>query len=138
MRGARSLGLGLALALGGGVVAVPPAVGAQQVTARFEIVEVADTTFKFSMGAQRWVASRNRGIVVDPARRDMLVARFRIAGVQGDTVVGVVTGQTTRVTIEHFVVMNPPPAPAWYKRSAFWSGIGLGGALGLLLGGVLF
>lgn len=137
MRSARSLGLGLVLA-GGAWVAAPGAVGAQQVTARFEIAEVSDTTFKFAMGAQRWVASRNRGIVVDPARRDMLVARFRIASVQGDTVVGVVTGQTTRVTIEHFVVMNPPPAPAWYRRSAFWSGIGVGGAVGLILGGALF
>ena len=137
MRVGRSLVVGAAVALGA-VVGAPRAAAAQQVTARFEIVEVADTTFKFSMGPQRWVAQRNRGIVVDPARRDMLVARFRIAAVQGDTVIAVVTGQTTRVTIEHFVVMNPPPPPKWYKGRGFWTGIGLGGVAGLLLGGALF
>lgn len=135
MRLGRSLMLKCAL-LVGALAALPYAASAQQVTARFEITEVADTTFKFSMGPQRWVAERNRGIVVDPARRDMLVARFRIAEVQGDTVTAVVTGQTTRVTVEHFVVMTPPPPSPWHKGRPFWSGLGLGAVVGLLVAGL--
>ena len=126
-------------ALAAGLVAgAPRAAGAQQVTARFEIASVGDSTFTFAIGPQRWVAQRHRGIVVDPARRDAMVARFRILGVRGDTVTALVTGQTTVVTTEHFVVMAPPTLPPLYKRSAFWTGTTLGGVVGLILGGALF
>ena len=137
MRLGRSLVLGAALALGA-LVGAPRAAGAQQVTARFEIATVGDSTFTFAIGPQRWVEQRTRGIVVDPARRDALVARFRILSVSEGVVTALVTGQTTLVTTQHFVVMNPPPPPPLLKRPAFWSGTAAGTVLGLILGGVLF
>lgn len=112
--------------------------GAQQVAARFEITSVGDSTFAFWIGTQAWAATRGRGIVVDPARRDALVARFRILGVTGDTVMALVTGQTSRITTQHFVVMPPPPQPRWFRRGAFWGGGALGALLGVVVGGVLF
>jgi hypothetical protein len=84
------------------------------------------------------VAERRRGIVVDPARRDALVARFRILSMQSDTVTALVTGQTTLVTAQHVVVMNPPPPATWYKRSDVWRGSALGALAGLIVGGLLF
>jgi len=133
----RSLVPGIALALGA-LVGAPRAAAAQQVTARFEIASVGDSTFTFAMGTQRWVAQRSRGIVVDPAARDALVARFRILSVSEGVVTALVTGQTTAVTTQHFVVLNPPALPPWYKRAAFWAGTTAGAALGLVVGGVLF
>ena len=121
MRLGRILVRVVALALGAFLLAVPRNAGAQQVTARFEITSVGDSTFTFAIGPQRWVAQRTRGIVVDPAQRDALVARFRILRVDEGVVTALVTGQTTVVTTQHFVVMNPPPLPKWYKRSVFWS-----------------
>jgi hypothetical protein len=118
-------------------VALPASVRAQQVAARFEITAVGDSTFSFWIGDQRWAALRQRGIVVDPARRDALVARFRVLGVHADTVTALVTGQTGPVTTEHFVVMQPPPPPPWYRRRAFWGGAGLGTVVGVLLGVVI-
>ena len=128
--------LALASALAVAVASAP--VGAQQLAARFEVTSVGDSTFTFAVGSMRWAATRSRGIVVDPARRDALVARFRILGVQNDTVTALVTGQTSRVTIEHFVVLNPPPPPKWYARPSFWGGAALGALAGLLVGGVAF
>lgn len=138
MRLVRWLVLAAGLSLGA-LVGAPSAAPAQQVTARFPIDSVlTDTTFRFSMGGARWVPQRGRGIVVDPTRRDALVARFRILSVSEGVVTGLVTGQTSELTTQHFVQMLPPPPPRWYKRAAFWSGAALGGAAGLILGGVLF
>lgn len=137
MRLGRLLPLGIALSLAASA-AVPRAARAQQVTARFEITSVGDSTFTFPIGSMRWAASRSRGIVVDPARRDALVARFRVLEVRRDTVTALVTGQTSRITTEHFVVLQPPPPPRWYARRSFWSGAALGGALGLAIGGLAF
>lgn len=118
------------------LVAAPA--GAQQITARFEIATVGDSTFTFAIGPQAWVATRTRGIVVDPAKRDALVARFRILGVHADTVTALVTGQTTVVTTQHFVVMNPPPPPRWHHRASVWTGVAVGALAGMILGGLLF
>ena len=137
MRLGRSLVVGAALALGT-VVGAPRAVAAQQVSARFEIASVGDSTFTFAIGPQRWVEQRTRGIVVDPARRDALVARFRILSVSEGVVTALVTGQTAAVTTQHFVVMTPPPPPPLLKRPTFWGGAAVGAVLGVLLGGALF
>jgi hypothetical protein len=131
----RSLLLGAALAVG---ALAPRAAAAQQISARFEIAEVGDSTFRFAIGPQKWAAERRRGIVVDPAKRDALVARFRVLSVHADTITALVTGQTTLVTTEHFVVMVPPPLPPWHKRPAFWTAATLGAAVGMLLGAALF
>ena len=132
----RRVSLACCLALACALVTAP--VGAQQLAARFEIASVGDSTFTFLTGPQRWVTPRTRGIVVDPARRDALVARFRIMGVRADTVTALITGLTTRVTPDHFVVLNPPPPPPWYKRNFFWGGAAVGTLVGIVLGGALF
>lgn len=128
--------LALAAALGASALFAAPA-GAQQLAARFEITAVGDSTFTFAHGAQTWVAARGRGIVVDPARRDALVARFRIIGVNDGVVTALVTGQSARVTDQHFAVVNPPPPPRWYQRGAFWTGTAAGAVVGTLIGGLL-
>ena len=134
-RSVRRLMIGAALVAG---AVVPARAQAQQVAARFEISTVGDSTFTFAIGSQKWVAQRDRGIVVDPARRDALVARFRILGVVDGVVTALVTGQTTLVTNQHFVVMNPPPPPRWHHRPAFWAGSAVGTIVGLVVGGALF
>ena len=134
----RSILLTVALVLGALAGIAPRTAAAQQITARFEIATVGDSTFTFAIGPQAWVAKRTRGIVVDPAKRDALVARFRILSVTEGVVTALVTGQTTEVTTQHFVVMTPPPPPRWYKRAALWTGAAAGGAVGMLLGALIF
>lgn len=136
MRAGRSLLLGIVLSLGA-LVAAPRAARAQQVAVRFEITEASDSTFTFGVGPQRWVSQRSRGIVVDPAKRDALVARFRILNIRDGVVTALVTGQTSQVTTQHFVVMDPPPPPPWHKRSAVWTGTAIGAVLGFVLGAAI-
>ena len=133
----RSILFAFALVVGALLGVAPRSAGAQQITARFEIASVGDSTFTFAIGPQKWVAQRTRGIVVDPAARDALVARFRILSVADGVVTALVTGQTTDVTTQHFVVMTPPGPPRWYKRPEFWRGTALGGAVGLLIGALI-
>ena len=129
--------LGIVLSLGA-LAAAPGRVRAQQPSVRFEISEVTDSTFTFAVGPHRWVEQRSRGVVVDPARRDALVARFRILRIGDGVVTALVTGQTSQVTTQHFVVMNPPPEPPWHRRSAVWTGTAIGAVLGVVLGAALF
>jgi hypothetical protein len=72
------------------------------------------------------------GIAVDPRRRDVLVARFRVARIDSGLVTAVITGQTTRVATEHVAVMAEPPKP-WYKGVTFWGGAVFGFVVGALL-----
>lgn len=119
------------------LVAATPALatraGAQETAARFEIVAVQDSTFKFTLGRQQWVAPALSGIAVDPMRRDALVARFRVLSVRGDTAVALITGETTRVTDQHVALINVPRAK-WWKTASFWRGTILGAVAGLAAG----
>lgn len=131
----RLLGLVLGLALGlalGLVLGARPA-EAQFRGVRFEITQVGDTTFRFPRGTAGWVKPGETGIAVDPRRRDVLVARFRVLRVDSGLVTAVVTGQTTRVATEHIAVMTEPSRP-WYRSLTFWVGAALGAAGGFLLG----
>lgn len=122
------LGLGLGMALDAG------SAQAQFRGVRFEITQVGDTTFRFPRGNAGWVKPGETGIAVDPRRRDVLVARFRVARVDSGLVTAVVTGQTTRVATEHIAVMTEPAQP-WYKGLAFWGGAVLGAVVGFAIGG---
>jgi hypothetical protein len=126
-----------ALAIGGATLALlagaMPA-RAQSVAARFDISAVGDSTFTFAVGANSWVPRKTRGIVVDPARRDALVARFRLLAVRDGVVTALVTGQTTRVTPSHVVVMEPPPPPRWFRHQNFWGGAAAGALAGTVIG----
>ena len=115
------------------LAAAPPLAaraGAQETAARFEIGVVHDSTFRFAIGRQRWVAPSQSGIAVDPTRRDALVARFRVLSVRGDSATALITGETTRVTDQHVALINVPQ-PTWYRTGQFWRGAILGLVLGL-------
>lgn len=101
---------------------------------RFEITQVGDTTFRFSRGNAGWVRPGATGIAVDPRRRDILVAEFRVARVDSGLVTAVITGQTTRVATEHIAVMAEPPKP-WWKGITFWAGTVFGVVIGALITG---
>ena len=105
---------------------------AQASATRFEIVEVGDTTFTLRLGGQGdWVRGGQRGIVVDPRRRDVLIARFRVTRVRGDVATALITGQTTVVDPEHVALLTRPERP-WYRQPTFWVGLLLGGAIGVV------
>jgi hypothetical protein len=128
----------LALAL---VISSRPAV-AQFRGVRFEITQVDDTTFRFPRGTASWIrpcrgpvcGAGESGIAVDPRRRDVLVARFKVARIDSGLVTAVITGQTTRVATEHIAVMAEPPKP-WYKGITFWAGTVFGVVIGALITG---
>jgi hypothetical protein len=113
-------------------VAVPRRAQAQspnEPTVRFEVREVADSTFAFDAGGRRWVRPGLRGIAVDPRRGDVLIARFEVVRVESGLVTALITGQTARVSTAHVAVLEQPPT-RWYRVPMFW----IGAAAGLLIG----
>ena len=111
----------------------PVRIEAQETTVRFPVSEIGDTTFTFRVGQQTWVRPGLRGIVVDPRQQDVLVARFRIAGVTRGEARAVITGQTTTVGTQHMVLLDVPSRP-WYKERMFWLGAAVGAVVGFLGG----
>ena len=109
-----------------GVVRTAPA---QARAERFFIDSVTDSTLIFRVGPSAHVKNGLTGVAVDPARRDALVARFRVLEVRDGRVVGLVTGQTTFVTADHVAIVDVPQRSFWRQR-LFWVGTLLGGALG--------
>ena len=108
--------------------------GAQSRGVRFEITQVTDTTFRFSRGSAAWVRPEMTGHAVDPRRRDILVARFRVARIDSGLVTAIITGMTTRVATEHIAILAEPPKP-WYKGITFWAGTVFGIVIGALITG---
>lgn len=128
----------LAAAAALAVALASPAEG-QRSTVRFYVDSVADSTFSFRIApGDDWIEVGAMGTAVDPARRDALVARFRVISLWGDRATALVTGQTTLLTVNHIALLEPPQR-RFYRQRAFWSGtllgvlLGVGG--GLLLGG---
>jgi hypothetical protein len=107
---------------------------AQDRDVRFTITAVGDTTVTFRAGKMTWVVRSPRAIVVDPRRRDELVARIKVLSVSstGDATAGV-TGQTGRISLDHFVVAREPPS-RWYRNAYLWMGAALGLVTGFGLG----
>jgi hypothetical protein len=126
----------LLIALLGALVALttPSLARAQDRDVRFAITAVGDTTVTFRAGKLTWVVRSPKAIVVDPRRRDELVARIKVLTVSsnGDAT-AVVTGQTGRITTDHFVVAQEPPS-RWFKNVYLWMGTALGLATGFALG----
>ena len=107
---------------------------AQERDVRFAITAVGDTTVTFRAGKMTWVVRSPRAIVVDPRRRDELVARIKVLSVSSTgNATAVVTGQTGRITLDHFVVAREPPS-RWYKNTYLWMGVALGLVTGFGLG----
>lgn len=113
------------------LAAGPTAAAAQLSGVRFEITQVSDSTFGFPRGTAGWVKAGLTGIAVDPRRRDVLVARFRVVSVDTGFVTALITGQTTRVATDHVVVLSEPPRP-WWKAPTFWGGALLGLVAGII------
>ena len=108
---------------------------AQQRGVRFPVASVGDTTLQFLAAGERWIRRDLPAIAVDPRKRDVLVARLRIVGVDSaGRVTALVTGQTTALSREHTVIL-PEPRVRWYRRGAFWGGLAAGGVLGAIAGG---
>ena len=113
----------------GALAAAPGASSAQDLSQRFSISQVQDTTFTFAIGNTRWVRPRQRGVAVDARARDMLVARFRVLRVDAGLATALITGETTRLRTQHTVVMDRPP-DRWYRRPLFWAGAVVGMVIG--------
>jgi hypothetical protein len=114
--------------LAGAVVSAPAA--AQQRMVRFQISAVGDSTLSFRIGEMQWVRPGQVGTAIDPARRDALVARFRIVTVQEGAATALVTGQTTAVSTDHVATLEEPKRP-WFRNKGFWSGLFLGAAMAI-------
>lgn len=102
---------------------------AQAQEARFQVTSVGDSTVNFSVGSNKWVAAGNKGIVVDPKRQDVLVARISVLSVRGGTARAVITGQTTTVE-PGYVALLERPATRFFSKRDFWLGTLLGAVLG--------
>lgn len=122
--------LALALMIG---AAAPRAARAQDSAVRFEIKTVGDSTFTFATSQAPWVARGQKGIAVDPRRRDGLVARFVVLGVDAGTANALILGQSQKVTTDHVVLLRPPQSH-WYASKRFWGGALGGLAVGMAIG----
>lgn len=115
---------------------VPAAAQAQDNAVRFEIRSVGDSTFTFAAPQAPWVTKGQKGIAVDPRRRDGLVARFVVLGVDDGVANALILGQSQKVTTDHVVLMRPPRS-RWYASKRFWFGA-LGGAVAGFAAGKAF
>lgn len=111
-------------------VALPRGTRAQDRDIRFAITHVSDTTVTFQAGKMTWIVRSPRAIVVDPRRRDALVAQLKVLsiGANGEAT-ALVTAQAGRITTDH-VVIGTEPRSRWYKSPLMW----MGTAFGLLVG----
>lgn len=110
------------------------AVAAQQLDARFEITSVGDTTVTFRAGRMTWVVRSPSAIVVDPRRRDALIARIKVLSISSEgEATALVTGQTGRITTDYFVVAAQPRT-RWYRSAMLWMGTAFGLVIGFGLG----
>ena len=116
-------------------LAAPRRAAAQdlQRATRFQISGVGDSTFVFALGSAKWVRVGGHGIVVDPRRRDALVAKFEVLRIDGGSATALITGETMRVTIDHFAVLEEPRMP-WFAQRTFWVGAALGVVIGVGFG----
>jgi hypothetical protein len=129
---ARSRAAAIALAVSATTLlgaARPAGAQAPRDTIRFPIVQVGDSTFELALGRHTWVRPRAVGIVIDPRRRDSLVARFEVLGVTATNATALVTGQTTRIMPDQIALLERPRRGALMTRM-FWNGVGVGAVVG--------
>lgn len=111
---------------------LPAAARAQQGAYRFEITAVGDSTISFRVADAPWVKPGLKGIAVDPARRDELIARFSVLRVEGTLATAVVTGQTGKMSTSYMALLSPPHK-RWYQEPAVWISAGAGIILGAVI-----
>ena len=109
---------------------IPFRARAQDRDVRFQITNVGDTTVTFQAGKLTWIVRSPRAIVVDPRRRDALVAQLKVlsVGANGEAI-ALVTAQAGRITTDH-IVIGTEPKSRWYRSPLLW----MGTAFGLLAG----
>ncbi len=101
--------------------------------ARFSISAADDSTVTFRPVEARWIRVGMRGHAVDPLQRDALIARLTIVRADTTAIVAQITGQVSRVTASHVVLLVRPSKP-WWKDRRFWVGTGAGTMLGVAIG----
>jgi hypothetical protein len=115
-------------------VALPGRARAQDRDVRFAITNVGDTTVTFQAGKMTWVVRSPRAIVVDPRRRDALVAQLKVLSVAANgEATALVTAQAGRITTDH-IVIGTEPRTRWYKNPLMWMGTAFGLIVGFGLG----
>lgn len=102
---------------------------------RFPVLGVTDSTITFPIADAPWVRTGQAAVAVDPARADALVAHLTVTMTYGGRATALVSGQVSRLSPSHAVLLRRPPARAWRTR-AFWTGVATGAAVGVA-GGVL-
>ena len=113
---------------------LPSRARAQDRDVRFAITNVGDTTVTFQAGKMTWVVRAKQAIVVDPRRRDAMVARLKVLNVTSSgEATALVMAQVGRITTDHVVIGTEPPA-RWYKNSLMWMGAVFGLIAGFALG----
>jgi hypothetical protein len=112
---------------------VPAVAQAQSPCVRFEIASTKDTTFTFSIAARPEITAGRTGVVVDPRRRDALVARFTVSRVDRGIATAVITGQTTDVAAAHVALIDEEKQTTT-KSKKFWIGLAVGAVAGLGIG----
>jgi hypothetical protein len=125
----------IALLVGAVIALVLPArAQAQDRDVRFTITNVGDTTVTFQAGKMTWIVRSPRAIVVDPRRRDALVARLRVLSVAANgEATAMVTAQSGRITTDHVVIATEPNT-RWYRNPLLWMGTAFGLIAGFGLG----
>jgi hypothetical protein len=121
------------LAVSAAVLFVPAAVRAQDSAIRLEIRSVGDSVFTFNSSPVSWIARGQQGIVVDPRRRDVLVARFTVLNVENGVGNALILGQTQPVSTEHVALLREP-RPRWFSSKTFWFGVAAGAVGGVIVG----
>lgn len=97
--------------------------------ARFELDAVDDSTATFRVFEAQWLRPGLSAYVVDPVRRDALVARLTIQSRGELTATALVTSQVTGVSRDH-VMLVPRPRPRWWWSNEFWMSAAAGGIVG--------
>ena len=132
MRGVRSLVVACLTMLLSLAAARPAAAQVAQDarTVRFGITSIADSTFTFAVGDNPWVVKGLRGLAVDPRRNDVLVARFVVTDVARGEATALITGETTRLALQHSILLQAPPERHPHRTAP----IAIAAVLGLLVG----
>jgi hypothetical protein len=109
-----------------------PAARAQVGFARFDVTAVQDTTFTLSVNGAGWVKRGLKGLAVDPAHGDILIATFLITHVRKGVATALITGQTGRLTTSHVALLRAPSHP-FFLKPWFWLGVLGGGVVGYVI-----